>query len=86
MLSTPKNPAEAVVQGVSELLEQFSGSVALEDLQVLGERRSSPNAVLERKGVETGFVTTEWLPGHAAHRNEGRYDLYDLTSNIPTPW
>src|SRR3954464_2112941 len=56
VLSTPKNPAEAVVQGVSELLEQFADVIAIENLQVLGATTVVTNAVLERKGVETGFV------------------------------
>lgn len=85
VLSTPKNPAEAVVQGVSELLEQFSGSVALEDLQVLGATTVVTNAVLERKGVETGFVTTDGFQDMLRIRNEGRYDLYDLNIKYPDP-
>ncbi|MET4689404.1 hydantoinase/oxoprolinase family protein [Sinorhizobium fredii] len=85
VLSTPKNPAEAVVQGVSELLEEFSGSIAIEKLQVLGATTVVTNAVLERKGVETGFVTTEGFQDMLRIRNEGRYDLYDLNIKYPDP-
>ncbi|MEY9782996.1 hydantoinase/oxoprolinase family protein [Sinorhizobium fredii] len=85
VLSTPKNPAEAVVQGVSELLEEFSGSIAIEKLQVLGATTVVTNAVLERKGVETGFVTTDGFQDMLRIRNEGRYDLYDLNIKYPDP-
>jgi len=85
VLSTPKNPAEAVVQGVTELLERFSASVAIENLQVLGATTVVTNAVLERKGVETGFVTTDGFQDMLRIRNEGRYDLYDLNIKYPDP-
>lgn len=85
VLSTPKNPAEAVVQGVTELLEQFSSSVTIENLQVLGATTVVTNAVLERKGVETGFVTTDGFQDMLRIRNEGRYDLYDLNIKYPDP-
>ncbi|EJK79833.1 hydantoinase/oxoprolinase family protein [Rhizobium sp. AP16] len=85
VLSTPQNPAEAVVQGVSELLEQFSGSIAIENLQVLGATTVVTNAVLERKGVETGFITTDGFRDMLRIRNEGRYDLYDLNIKYPDP-
>lgn len=85
VLSTPKNPAEAVVQGVSELLEKFAGTIAIENLQVLGATTVVTNAVLERKGVETGFVTTDGFQDMLRIRNEGRYDLYDLNIKYPDP-
>jgi len=85
VLSTPKNPAEAVVQGVTELLDRFSSSVTIENLQVLGATTVVTNAVLERKGVETGFVTTAGFQDMLRIRNEGRYDLYDLNIKYPDP-
>jgi len=85
VLSTPSNPAEAVVKGVSELLEKFSSSIAIEDLQILGATTVVTNAVLERKGVETGFVTTDGFQDMLRIRNEGRYDLYDLNIKYPDP-
>ncbi|MDR6818079.1 N-methylhydantoinase A [Neorhizobium sp. 2083] len=85
VLSTPKNPAEAVVQGVSELLEQFADVISIDNLQVLGATTVVTNAVLERKGVETGFVTTDGFQDMLRIRNEGRYDLYDLNIKYPDP-
>ncbi|WP_323688208.1 MULTISPECIES: hydantoinase/oxoprolinase family protein [unclassified Rhizobium] len=85
VLSTPKNPAEAVVQGVSELLEKHANTIAIDKLQVLGATTVVTNAVLERKGVETGFVTTDGFQDMLRIRNEGRYDLYDLNIKYPDP-
>ena len=85
LLSTPNNPAEAVVRGVSELLEQFSDVVDLEKLQVLGATTVVTNAVLERKGVKTGFISTAGFQDMLRIRNEGRYDLYDLNLKYPDP-
>ncbi|WP_105385290.1 hydantoinase/oxoprolinase family protein [Neorhizobium alkalisoli] len=85
VLSTPENPARAVVQGVSELLEKFADVISVENLQVLGATTVVTNAVLERKGVETGFVTTDGFQDMLRIRNEGRYDLYDLNIKYPDP-
>jgi N-methylhydantoinase A len=85
VLSTPENPAEAVVRGVGELLEKFADAVRIDGLQVLGATTVVTNAVLERKGVETGFVTTYGFQDMLRIRNEGRYDLYDLNIKYPDP-
>lgn len=85
VLSTPNNPAEAVVRGVSELLEQFGDAVDLDKLQVLGATTVVTNAVLERKGVKTGFISTAGFQDMLRIRNEGRYDLYDLNLKYPDP-
>ena len=85
VLSTPDNPAEAVVQGVSELLTQFGDAVDRSKLQVLGATTVVTNAVLERKGVKTGFISTAGFQDMLRIRNEGRYDLYDLNLKYPDP-
>src|ERR1700751_2860208 len=85
VLSTPNNPAEAVVRGVSELLDQFGVVVDLDKLQVLGATTVVNTAVLERKGVKTGFLSTAGFQDMLRIRNEGRYDLYDLNLKYPDP-
>jgi N-methylhydantoinase A len=85
VLSTPGNPAEAVVQGATELLDRFASVIDLAKLQVLGATTVVTNAVLERKGVETGFISTAGFQDMLRIRNEGRYDLYDLNLRYPDP-
>jgi N-methylhydantoinase A len=85
VLSTPTNPADAVVQGVGELLVRPSVSASKEGLQILGATTVVTNAVLERKGVRTAFLTTDGFQDMLRIRTEGRYDLYDLGIEYPDP-
>lgn len=85
VLSTPGDPSEAVVRGVTELLARFGDAVDRSTLQVLGATTVVTNAVLERKGVETGFITTAGFQDMLRIRNEGRYDLYDMKLQYPEP-
>ncbi len=85
VLSTPANPAEAVIKGVGELLALPDAKVDVAKLQVLGATTVVTNAVLERKGVRTAFVTTAGFEDMLRIRNEGRYDIYDLDLQYPAP-
>lgn len=89
VLSTPDAPARAVLQGVDELLAKVRqgqrprpGEGAL---QILGATTVVTNAVLERKGVDTAFITTDGFQDMLRIRTEGRYDLYDLRIQYPEP-
>ncbi|MBL8697656.1 MAG: hydantoinase/oxoprolinase family protein [Alphaproteobacteria bacterium] len=85
VLSTPSDPAQAVVQGIGELLARVSPSPDSVQLQILGATTVVTNAVLERRGVDTAFVTTDGFQDMLRIRNEGRYDLYDLKIQYPEP-
>jgi len=89
VLSTPDAPARAVLQGVDELLAKVrKGQAARPNegaLQILGATTVVTNAVLERKGVDTAFITTDGFQDMLRIRTEGRYDLYDLRIQYPEP-
>ena len=89
VLSTPDAPARAVLQGVDELLARVRGGKAARPgegpLQVLGATTVVTNAVLERKGADTAFITTDGFQDMLRIRTEGRYDLYDLRIQYPEP-
>ena len=90
VLSTPDAPARAVLQGVDELLakvrEKNGGKAAgAGTLQILGATTVVTNAVLERRGVHTAFITTDGFQDMLRIRTEGRYDLYDLRIKYPDP-
>src|SRR5258706_2759186 len=86
VLSTPDDPARAVLQGIDELLAKARQSRRSDGpLQVLGATTVVTNAVLERKGVETAFITTDGFQDMLRIRTEGRYDLYDLNIQYPEP-
>ena len=89
VLSTPDAPARAVLQGVDELLAKVRGGRGPRPgegaLQILGATTVVTNAVLERKGVDTAFITTDGFQDMLRIRTEGRYDLYDLRIQYPEP-
>lgn len=88
VLSTPDAPARAVLQGVDELLAKVRGSGKAAgggQLQILGATTVVTNAVLERRGVHTAFITTNGFQDMLRIRTEGRYDLYDLRIQYPDP-
>jgi N-methylhydantoinase A len=90
VLSTPDAPARAVLQGVDELLAKVrarDGGKARGNgqLQILGATTVVTNAVLERRGVHTAFITTDGFQDMLRIRTEGRYDLYDLRIQYPEP-
>jgi N-methylhydantoinase A len=89
VLSTPDAPARAVLQGVDEILERVRGGRESRPgegaLQIMGATTVVTNAVLERRGVETAFITTDGFQDMLRIRTEGRYDLYDLRIQYPEP-
>ena len=86
VLSTPDDPARAVLQGIDELLAKVRDSKKQSTaLQILGATTVVTNAVLERKGVDTAFITTDGFQDMLRIRTEGRYDLYDLRIQYPDP-
>ncbi|MEQ1648228.1 MAG: hydantoinase/oxoprolinase family protein [Hyphomicrobiaceae bacterium] len=85
VLSTPADPAAAVAQGVRELLARPAVKAKSRQMTILGATTVVTNAVLERKGVKTAFLTSDGFQDMLRIRTEGRYDLYDLKIEYPEP-
>jgi N-methylhydantoinase A len=84
ILTTPKDPAHAVEQGIASLLEESrtpAGSVRA----VIHGTTLATNALIERKGARTALLTTEGFRDALEIRHEGRYDMYDLFIDPPAP-
>lgn len=66
--STPDDPARAILEGLASLapLEVVHGSTV------------ATNALLERKGARTAFVTTEGFEDLLAIQRQNRQELYNL--------
>ena len=77
-------PGGAVVAGCRRTAGNATGRAVAPRtmLQILGATTVVTNAVLERKGVETAFITTDGFQDMLRIRTEGRYDLYDLKHRI----
>ena len=80
VLSTPDNPAEAILQGIAEL-----GLDAAAFSLVHGSTVAT-NAILERKGVRTLFITNRGLEDLIPIGRQTRHRLYDLTPPVPPRW
>ncbi len=77
-LSTPDNPARAVIEGLKHIAQG-------REMQVVHGSTVATNAVLERKGVPTAIVTNAGFEDllHIGRQNRG--DLYDLSYTKPAP-
>ena len=83
VLTTPRQPELAVMEGLDRLLKA-SGLDALQiELFVHGTTLAT-NALIERKGARTAFVTTEGFRDVLAMGFEKRFDAYDTNLEGPT--
>src|SRR5262245_4257617 len=84
LLTTPKEPARAVEQGVVALLHGAGRAPASVQALVHGTTLAT-NALIERKGALTGLLTTAGFRDAIEIGREGRYDMYDLFIDPPAP-
>jgi N-methylhydantoinase A len=81
VLSTPKAPEQAILQGIDEL-----GLNDCEDLLLVHGSTVATNAVLEGKGVRTAFITNTGLRDLLTIGRQARRELYNLNPKpIPPP-
>src|SRR4029453_17689057 len=84
LLTTPKDPSQAVEQGVVTVLHD-AGSQAADVRGVIHGTTLATNALIERKGARTGLLTTAGFRDAVEIGREGRYDMYDLFIDQPSP-
>jgi N-methylhydantoinase A len=72
VLSTPEAPERAILQGIAEL------GLDSGDLQVIHGSTVATNAVLERKGVRTAYITNRGLGDVLTIGRQARRELYNL--------
>ena len=78
VLSTPHNPAYAVLNG----LKQLSTSTIF---QIIHGSTVATNALLERKGAKTALITTQGFKDLLSIGRQNRASLYDWTNPQPLP-
>lgn len=83
-LTTPDEPTEGAIRGVRTLLHRENVS-ANQVSRVVHATTLFTNAVIERRGVKTGLITTEGFRDTLEMRREFKYDLYDLFPELPRP-
>jgi N-methylhydantoinase A len=84
ILTTPKDPAHGVEQGIRSLLQE-AGEEAASVRAVIHGTTLATNALIERKGARTALLTTAGFRDALEIRHEGRYDMYDLFIDPPPP-
>ncbi len=83
VLSTPKSPEQAILRGIAELGILESQSLA--GLTIIHGSTVATNAVLERKGVRTVYVTNNGLTDLLTIARQTRPELYALQGPIVKP-
>jgi len=83
-LTTPRDPSEAIEQGIGALSRTVPDCVAgLEE--VIHGTTLVINAIIERKGAKTGLVTTRGFRDVLEIGREIRYASYDAFAEFPEP-
>jgi N-methylhydantoinase A len=83
-LTTPRNPADAIEEGLRGLERQVPGCIAgLEE--VIHGTTLVINAIIERKGARTGLLTTRGFRDVLELGREIRYAAYDAFAQMPEP-
>ena len=85
VLTTPAAPEEGVINGVEAALAEAGLNASALSLVLHGTTLAT-NAILERKGAKTAFVTTEGFRDVLEIGYESRYDQYDIMIEKPAPW
>jgi len=81
LLSTPHDPAEAVLQGVRRITHQ----ALLSGFEIVHGSTVATNALLERKGARTALITTRGFRDVLQIGRQNRPSLYDLDFELPQP-
>src|SRR5437870_118602 len=82
--STPRDPAEAVLQGVHKLL-QSDHDTDHSGPEVIHGTTVATNALLERRGGPTALVATDGFEDVLVLRRQARPRLYALHPVVPPP-
>ena len=84
VLTTPDDPSRAVLAGMHRVLD--SARISARQLAtVIHGTTLVANALIERKGVVTGLITTKGFRDVLEIGREWRYDLFDLEIEMPRP-
>ncbi len=78
LLSTPSNPAQAIFQGLQELLDE-------RECDIRHGSTVATNALLERKGAVTALVTTAGFEDILEIGRQNRPKIYSLFPSRPDP-
>lgn len=82
--STPGDPSRAVLSGLSDVLGE-TGVEGEDVAAILHATTVATNAIIERKGPRTAFVTTRGFRDVIVMGRQKRYDTFDVYLTKPAP-
>ena len=82
VLSTPRNPAHAVIRGVHDIVERLA---ARENVDIVHGSTVATNALLERRGAKIALITTKGFEDVLEIGRQARPSLYDFWVERPAP-
>lgn len=77
-------PEEAIVKGIRQVCDGAGVSLGEIDTIIHGTTLAT-NALIERRGAKTAFVTTKGFRDVIEMRTESRFEQYDLNITLPAP-
>src|SRR4030043_569789 len=83
-LTTPRDPSDAVEHGIREMEKTTPGFVEQMD-EVIHGTTLVINSIIERKGAQTGLITTKGFRDVLEIGRSIRYAPYDVFADFPKP-
>lgn len=84
VLTDYAEPERAILKGIETAAQKVK--IALSDIsQVIHGTTLVTNALIERRGAKTAFITTEGFRDVVEMRSENRFEQYDLNLELPKP-
>ncbi len=84
LLTTYAAPEQAILDGIAKVCA--AAGIAPSDIAIVIHGTTlATNALIERKGARTAFLTTEGYRDTIEIRTESRFDQYDLNIVLPPP-
>ncbi len=83
-LTDHAEPDKAVLEGIGHVVDKVGLHAGDIDSMIHGTTLAT-NALIERQGAKTAFITTEGFRDVIEMRNEGRFEQYDLNIRLPAP-
>ena len=84
LLTTPARPADGIMRGVADILEETATDARDVDLILHGTTLAT-NALIERKGAICALIVTEGHRDSVEMAYENRFDQYDINADRPPP-
>jgi len=84
LLTDYERPERAILAGIAEAASE--AGVGLSEIgQVIHGTTLVTNALIQRRGAKTAFITTEGFRDVIEMRSENRFEQYDLNLELPAP-